>query len=271
IEGIMDEFRMYSRALTASEIAATWNTELGNCTSTRVPVVATINPDPVVDLGPDTLVCTPSYTLNAGNAGANYVWSNNSTNQTLNVTTSDLYYVTVTDANNCSASDTVQVDLVAPPVVNLGNDTSICQGASITLDAGNPGATYVWDNTQPTQTRTVNTSGQYYVEVSYNANCKASDTINITVNPLPVVDLGPDTALCGTGSILLDAGNPGASYEWDDNSNGQTRTIFSVGTYYVTVTDANNCSAADTINVDQIPNPSGDFNVQEGPNGNLNF
>src|SRR5690606_27549151 len=203
IEGIMDEFRMYSRALTASEIAATWNTELGNCTSTRVPVVATINPDPVVDLGPDTLVGTPSYTLDAGNAGANYVWSNNSTNQTLNVTTSGQYYVTVTDANNCSASDTVNVTVVPPPAVNLGNDTAICQGASVTLNAGNPGANIQWENNSNAQTRTVSNPGQYHVTVSYNANCKASDTINIIVNPLPVVDLGPDTSLCGSGSVIV--------------------------------------------------------------------
>jgi PKD domain. len=243
------------------------------CESTRVPVVATVHPNPVVDLGADTLVCaTGSYVLDAGNTGSAYLWNDNSTTQTKAVTTSGQYHVTVTNSNNCSASDTVSVTISTPPVVNLGNDTAICLGSVLTLDAGNnPGASILWDNFTTSQSRTVTTAGQYYVEVAYNQNCKSTDTITLSINPLPVVDLGNDTAICGTGTITLDAGNPGASYLWNDASTLQTKTINVAGQYHVIVTDANNCASSDTVEVIQLPAPSGNFTVAEGPNGQMTF
>lgn len=243
------------------------------CASTRTPVIAAVDPAPIVDLGNDTLVCSSgTLLLDAGNAGATYQWSDNSTGQTKSVTSSGQYYVTVTGANNCAASDTIEVTVTPPPPVSLGNDTAICMGASITLSGGNiPGTTVLWDNNTTTQNRIVSTSGQYTVEVAYTPSCKTVDTINIVVNPLPTVDLGNDTAICGSGTVVLDAENAGASYLWDDGSTMQTRTVGTVGQYHVSVIDVNGCSASDTIEVGYIPSPVGSFTVVEGPNGEMTF
>ena len=108
--------------------------------------------------------------------------------------------------------------------VNLGNDTTICAGSSITLDAGDhPGATYEWaPGGETTRSITVNTSDTYIVTLTKDG-CKAIDAINVTVAPALIVNLGNDTTICAGNSVVLDAGNPGATYMW---STGETtRTI----------------------------------------------
>jgi hypothetical protein len=199
-------------------------------------------PNLTVNLGNDTTVCG-GITLDAGNAGASYVWQDNSSNQTFAANSTATYNVTVTDANGCSSGDTINVTVNANPVVSLGNDTTVC--GSLTLDAGNPGATYLWCNASTAQTVVMNASGTCEVVVTDANGCQGTDTISFTVNPNPVVNLGPDGSSCG--AVVLDAGSGFTSYLWCDNSTGQTHLVTSSGTCDVTVTDANGCSGSDTI------------------------
>src|SRR5690606_15219364 len=131
-----------------------------------------------------------------------------------------------------------------PPTVNLGTDAAICAGSTITLDAGNPGATYNWSTGESTQTITVGTAGTYTVTVTSDG-CSASDAKTITVTTLPTVDLGADAAICAGNTITLDAGNPGAIYNWSTGESTQTITVGTAGTYTVTVTK-DGCSASDS-------------------------
>src|SRR6185369_14009650 len=110
-----------------------------------------------------------------GNPGSIFLWSTSASTQTISVNASGTYYVTVT-TGSCTTSDTIQVTVVPNLVVNLGNDTSLCIGGSITLDAGNPGSTFLWNTSATTQTITANTSGTYYVTVT-KGNCIVSDTV----------------------------------------------------------------------------------------------
>ncbi|MBL7707412.1 MAG: right-handed parallel beta-helix repeat-containing protein [Taibaiella sp.] len=242
------------------------------CQGARVPVAATIKTTPTVTLGMDTAICTGnSLVLDAGNPGSTYLWNDNATTQTKIVTTGGQYSVTVTAANSCTTADTINITIDPIPTVNLGNDTTICAGDNLILDAGNAGATYAWDNSSTGQTRTVNATGTYYVQAYFNQNCKAYDTVLVTVSPLPLVDLGADTVLCNGTILTLDAGNPGASYLWDNTTTLQTRDVNAAGQYYVTVTDGNYCTASDTINISIVAPPNGTFTATEGPNGAFTF
>lgn len=93
----------------------------------------------------------------------------------------------------------------------------------------------------------------------------------LNLNHAPIVNLGHDTTLCSNETILLDAGNPGATYSWWNGSSTSTHLVDStfvggVGTanFWVNVTDINGCSSRDTISVtwsictgiDQIENIS---------------
>ncbi|MDX5513500.1 MAG: hypothetical protein LPK01_14930, partial [Hymenobacteraceae bacterium] len=96
-----------------------WKITIIECESNRIPVVATVNPNPVVNLGNDTINCTGgAVMLDAGNAGNGftYLWSNGSTSQTIQASTSGMYTVTVTNPiTGCSGTDQVNVTIGTPP------------------------------------------------------------------------------------------------------------------------------------------------------------
>ncbi|MBP6391701.1 MAG: gliding motility-associated C-terminal domain-containing protein [Flavobacteriales bacterium] len=212
-----------------------------------------VTPLPVVDLGSDQTICAGSQTiLDATTAGATYLWDNGSTGATRTVNTAGTFSVTVTTAG-CSNSDAVDVALTPLPVVSLGPDVSLCAGDQVILDATTAGATYVWDNGSTSATRTVSTTGTYDVTVTV-AGCSAGDAIDVTVVPLPVVDLGPDVAICAGDQVVLDATTPGATYLWDNGSTGATRAVSSAGTFNVDVT-VNGCTATDAVDVSVNPLP----------------
>ncbi|MFN8712117.1 MAG: GEVED domain-containing protein [Bacteroidota bacterium] len=234
-------------AVTAGGFYSVVGTDANGCTDAD-SVQITVNALPVVALGADTTQCGGSVVLDAGNAGATYSWSTSGSGQTETVTASGSYSVMVTDSNNCSSSDTISVTINALPVVALGADTVNCNGASITLDAGNAGATYSWSTSGSGQTETVSTSGLYSVMVTDSNGCMASDTIQVSISNGVAVALGADTTVCG-GPVVLDAGNAGSTYLWSDTTTAQTNTVSASGSYSVMVTDANGCMGNDTISI----------------------
>jgi len=207
--------------------------------------VLNINPLPVVDLGLDMAICDgDSYTLDAGTFSA-YAWSTLETTQTIVVNTAGTFTVTVTDSNGCEGEDSFVLSINPLPVVDLGLDMAICNGDSYTLDAGTFSA-YAWSTLETTQTVIVNTAGTFTVTVTGSNGCEGEDSFSLTVNPLPLVDLGPDAAVCIGSSVTLDAGNY-SSYVWSTLETTQTISVNTAGTYMVTVTDINGCEGEDSF------------------------
>jgi len=152
------------------------------------------------------------------------------------------------------------------PVVNLGNGLDTIEACgSITLDAGNPGALYIWNSGQATQKITILAGAQtitttYYVWVETLEGLYNSDTVIVVLHPGPHVDLGQDVSVCGANNYVLNAGNPGSIYLWDDGSSAKTRTVTQNGTYWVSVTKYG-CTRSDTINVSFMQFPVAGFTV----------
>ena len=200
---------------------------------------------PAVNLGNDTAVCgTPAILLDAGPNGT-YVWSNGDTTQTIVATSPGTYWVTVSN-NGCSATDTIVILTVASP--SLGNDTSLCTGQTLTLNAA-PGASYQWSTGATTQNISVSASGQYWVNVS-SGSCTLSDTINVAFTQFPDPVL-PDTTLCPNDTLVLDAGIAD-SYQWSTGATTQTISVSSAGTYSVLAVNEQ-CPTADTAIVTILP------------------
>ncbi|MCB9232350.1 MAG: gliding motility-associated C-terminal domain-containing protein [Bacteroidia bacterium] len=231
-------------------------TDFNTCTQTD-DINITVNPLPVVNLGPDVTKCpgTPAV-LNAGTGFLSYLWNTGGTNQTVSVTPVGQYSVIATDANNCQGKDTIQVfnHNVTPP--NLGPDFSVCAGTPAVIGAGVGFNSYLWNTGATTQNISVLFPGTYWVQTVDINGCISSDTIVIGVNTPPVVNLGPDTTVCQGSSIILDAGPGFTSYSWSNGGNGQTKSVSAQGTYTVTVTDANGCTASDQIFVSLDPGPA---------------
>lgn len=221
----------------------------GGCAAVDTLVV-TNYPSPGVSLGPDHVECGP-FTLDAGPGGLVYLWSTGAGTQTTTGNVAGSYSVTITNQFGCERSDTVNITMSAPPTVSLGPDQLLCNGASITLNAGNPGMSYLWSSGQTSQSISVSTPGTYYAFVTNAQGCTGVDSIHLGSSNL-VVNLGNSASICGpTGTTILDAGNPGSTFLWSTGATTQQISVNAVGSYSVTVTDALGCSATDNITVNQ--------------------
>jgi hypothetical protein len=239
-------------------------TSFGCLDSAAVGFTLTAVPDPVIALGNDTAFCTGnSLTLDAGNAGSTFMWSpSGNTSQTELISTTGMYAVTVTTTNGCSASDSLMLTINQLPVVNIGNDTATC-GTPVMLDAGNPGSTYLWCDGSTTQIVSLSSSGTCAVQVTDANGCVNSDTITITVNPLPSVTLtSPGDSLCPAQPAITLTPSPVGGTLTGPGLSGNSFTPINAGpgTHTITYmyTDVNGCSASDSvmITVFAIPNIS---------------
>ncbi|MFT5859275.1 MAG: hypothetical protein ACI865_001375 [Flavobacteriaceae bacterium] len=230
---------------------------LNACNNTD-SILVTVAVPPVVGIGPDTTVCAAdSLYLDAGNPGLTYLWNTGGINQQLAALSSGTYYVDVIDASGCIGSDTAIVTVILNPV-NLGADTSICYGTTLTLDAG-INSSYLWSTSDITQTIDISAAGTYFVDVTDVNTCVGTDSINILVVG-PAVDLGPDTTICDGNSIILDAGALGNGYLWSTTDNTQTISVSSAATYSVNVTDfASGCIIYDEIVITTADAPVAGF------------
>ncbi len=224
---------------------------------------------PIVNLGADRTLCEGNAaTLNAGNIGSNFLWSDGSTNQTIQATVDGRYEVTVTGTNNCSTTDDVVINIVNAPFKNFGNDVASC--LTPTLDAGNAGSSYLWSTNAATRAITANATGLYIVQITNENNCITRDSVDVTVYPKPVVDLGNDVSICHLQSLELDAQNFGSSYFWSNNTVDRTLKVTQQGVYKVTVTNNFQCTGSDSIRVLVKPIPQFSFgadkNICQGAN-----
>ena len=220
-----------------------------NSDSIEVKIASASN----IALGNDTSICDgETLTLDAGN-GENWSWNNLETSQAINVSTAATYIVNVTYASGCIFIDSIELSIDTLPLISLGDDTVICEQASIVLDAG-AGVLWNWNTTESLQTITVNSANDYDVTLTDGNGCIGRDTIRITTNSLPTVQLGNDTAFCPDSTIVIDGGSA-SSWSWSSGSSSQAISINVTGTYYLTITDANDCENIDSIVVDLLPRP----------------
>ena len=144
------------------------------------------------------------------------------------------------------------------PVVNLGNDTSICPQPPLTLDAGNVGCTYQWNTSATSEIISVNTAGTYSVTVNKDYGCKTSDSITISLKPVIAISVGNDTSICKGNSIALTVTSDGSfAYSWN-NGVVQGVPFVPVSTQYYSVNAMgdNGCSTEDSVLVTLIPLPA---------------
>lgn len=244
----------------------------GGCTTIKSTDVQ-VNPNPSVELGNNKVACIGAdVKLDAGTGGTTYKWTRNGAalaenNAIITVTQSGVYAVTVTNNFNCSSTDMITVTFEPGPSVSLGPDVKICEGQSATITATTDATAIVWKKDGEVisgatgKTLMVSTQGTYTIEVTGGpSNCTVTDQIQVTVFPVPVVNIGSDKSICEGESITLDAGNPGSTYVWTLNNNqyATSKTILSnlPGTYKVVVTNSFNCSASDDMFLTVNPLPA---------------
>lgn len=238
-----------NQKLTSSstgEYSVTVSNSIGCSSSDTIDLQ--VNELPVVDLGLDQKICLgQSITLDAGNESLNHLWNTGLTNQTITINESGIYGVEVRDEIGCLGSDSMELTVNPLPEVDLGNDTAICIGESVTLNAGNPGFNYLWNTGATTEGLTINTGGDFEVRVYDEIGCADTASMHLQVNELPVINLGADTVICAYQSVLLNAGNEGLNFIWNTGAKSQELEVDQTGLYAVEVRDSIGCLGTDDI------------------------
>ena len=218
-------------------------TDAGGCTATSAPFTVTeLAPASVTISGPNT--SCGSATLDAGAGWISYLWSTNETTQSITVTASGTYSVTVTDANGCQVTGSHVINVTPAPPVTITGPASTCATAPATLDAGPGYVSYLWSTGATTQAITASTSSTYTVTVTDANGCVGTGSHALTVFPTPnatITASGP-TTFCDGGNVTLTA-PAAAHYAWSNGEQTQSVTVNASGTFTVTVTDGNGCSA----------------------------
>lgn len=229
----------------------------------------TVDSLPLPDLGNDTSICADwnAVTFDAG-PYVDFLWGpDGETTQTITKSVSNTYTVSVTDANGCQGDDDVVLTINDLPIVVLPNDTAICDGdpaidfsaASSTGGSGSAVSSFTWNDGALGDTKTTDVDGLYWVAIEDANMCRDTDTVVLTVNALPTVDLRSDTSICfGDAPITFEALNPDANdsiYVWNTGETGPSIAKDTAGTFRVVLTDKNGCldSTEVTLTINLLP------------------
>lgn len=212
---------------------------------------------PTVSAGSDQTVCAGASVTLSGSGASSYTWDNGVSNGvSFTPTATNTYTVTGTDVNGCQNTDQVVVTVNALPTISGGPDQSICIGDAVTL-SGSGGTSYTWNNGVTDGVSFTPSSTMTYTVTGTDANgCSNTDQVVVAVNPLPTVDAGADTTVCGPTDITF-TGSGASTYTWDNGvTDGVPFTVSTTTTFTVTGTDANGCSSTDQITVTVGAGPS---------------
>ena len=217
-QGKIDDISIYNRALTSQEITQLYN--IGNQTTT-------------------------------------YLWSTGDTTANINVnpTQTTTYYCTVSNGIT-SCTDSVTVTVNPLPTNIFAQDTIAACGSSYTLSASAGYSNYNWNTGATTSSIAVNNSGWYTCSVTNNLGCAASDSIYLTINPLPTVTANASATTVCAGNWVTLTGGGANTYAWSGGiTNGVSFVPTATTTYTVTGTDVNGCTntATQTITVNALP------------------
>ncbi len=212
------------------------------------------------DLGNDTAFCgLDAFKLTPGTNYLSYLWQNGSTDSVFLTSNSGLFWVEVTDSAGCVARDSIQLTIAQGPEIFLGNDTLVCNGQAIILDAGAGFENYLWQDGSAGQTYFVTQPGTFWVQVG-NLCGTSADTVNISFSEPFDIWLGSDTSFCYGQCFVLDAGAGFSEYYWQNGASTQNIVAANTGNYWVEVTDSLGCSATDTIYIETFM----EFNISIG-------
>lgn len=254
----------------ASQFYVVTATDANGCAATD-SIFVMVNALPVIEAGADTVQCGDQAIGLMASGGVSYLWSPDSSlsdpavaNPLADPDTSTTYYVLGTDANGCSALDSV---FVRAWYANAGPDLAVCIGDTTQLQASGA-IDYQWDfspalfNPNDPQTGVFTlTDATFYLTATDSSGCTDQDTVQLTVNPLPVTSTaGSDPYVCSGGGTVVSA-TGGDTYQWMpdtvfDDPTLASPTAFptysgqildSTWRFYVMVTDSNGCSSLDSL------------------------
>ncbi len=226
--------------------------------------------------GQDTSICAGSTIQLQGNATntfgqESYIWSaisgNNawltdrfaqSPNLTVPIDFSGLaVFELLVEEGNCEKRDTVVIDVIPYPPLNITGDDFICEGELVTLNATPGFESYLWSTGETTSSIIVNDGGTYELTVTNSMACERVASYTVFMEKFPDPIIKGDPGFCVDGSTILRTDDAYANYNWSTGANGPEIQVDQEGTYSVTVTTAlGGCVGTESIDVVEYPEPS---------------
>ena len=200
-----------------------------------------------------------TVTASGGTSGYTYSWTGGGgSSATTTGRAAGAYTVTVTDANSCTATTSVTItqpaSAVSASTTADSNATCIAGGGATATPSGGTGPyTYLWSNADTTASITGITPGTYTVTISDANSCTATSSVAISAAPIPSVAASLDSnATCSAGGGATATPSGGTSpytYAWSNLASTASITGVVAGTYTVTITDANSCTATSSVTI----------------------
>ena len=225
----------------------------------RSATTVVVNPNPIVNFGPDPVLC-PNNTiqLNFGGGNNTYLWSDSTTGPIFVIDSAGTYWGECTDPNGCSDRDTLVVTAATVTDPGLPDDTIYC-GDPITLCATGGSSTCFWNTGATTPCITVNNPGVFVISCIDSLGCSIEDTTTVTLVMPPNATFMADTFACPMIDFTVLAVTGNDTYTWDfGDSTGDTlptpsHTYTQNGTYTVTLITTGACGS-DTMSQQLVIN-----------------
>jgi hypothetical protein len=237
---------------TAASTTYTCTATAGTSNSTGTITIAVSNPTATIStLNPLTFCADTTATLTA-NSGTAYLWNTGDTTSFINVDTTGIYTVSVTNTDNCvanSAGTSLTVNPLPTPIITPLSATTFCEGDSVLLSSSLD-SIYFWNTGSTDSVLVVSASGDYTVTLTNSYNCSAtSDTLSVLVNPNPIATIlasGPPS-FCDGSEIQLTSTN--GMPTWSTGSNDTTITVIQTEIIELLVTNEFGCTDTDSLGI----------------------
>ncbi len=199
--------------------------------------------------------CQGNSIVLTSTSGEKYLWSNGATTQSIVAIHEGNFFVTLSDANNCSSSsDTIHLSYIKPSIT-LSSAPKFCSGDKIDLTS-TKGLYYKWSTLETSQSITITRPGNYFVTVMDTSNtCIAtSDVLHIDeVTPPVIIFESKHDTICIGEEIEKGLQIPDAAFLWSTGSTDHTIKISTPGAYWIEVTKAPCPAVKDSFDITQIP------------------
>ncbi len=230
------------------------------CTNTLAINVNGLNPPQTEITGSLSLCNGSSTTLGTTGTFANIAWSTGANTPQIAVTTAGTYTVTVTALNGCTSTAWATVNNANALSPTIGTEPYACNG-QLVLNGGAGFNTYNWSTGANTPTLTINESGTYTLTVSNSDGCTGSATLSVTIPTTAAVSISGSAFFCSAAGATLTATTGFTSYLWNTGATASAISVNTSGTYNVTATDVNGCTASSGITVGAQPSPTPQLNL----------
>ncbi|MEI9918992.1 MAG: gliding motility-associated C-terminal domain-containing protein [Bacteroidota bacterium] len=232
---------------------------------TDVAVNITIIPKPALSISGSLSVCEgTTQDISAPPGFTSYTWSDGRTTSMITATATGSYSVIVKSGSCSSPSSDPFVFTVNPkptkPTISPTGGGSLCGTGTVTLTSS-AASSYSWSSGQSSQSITVNTVGNFSVQVKNAAGCQSapSDIFTVTTSaiPKPIIAVTGNTTLCNGSTVDLAAPDGFTGYTWSDGITSKTRTVSTAGNYSVIVSNGTCVSpSSDNVPVTSVAIPS---------------